>query len=61
MTAWLNRVFPSCGAGVIPCDGTGATDMDDTIREVVLTGVEIISSSTADLTGCSTIFWGFFY
>lgn len=60
MIAWLNRVFPECGGGVILCDGIGATDVDDTTGVVVLTGVEITASSTVDLTGYSTIFWGLF-
>lgn len=60
-TIGLNNVFPDYGGGVTPCDGTSATGIDEATIAVVLTGVDTTVSLTVDLTGCSTIFWGFFY
>ena len=61
MVAGLNKTFPSCGEGVIPCYGTDANGIDNTIGAVILTEVEISTSSTVNPTGYSTTFLGLFY
>lgn len=58
MTIGLNKAFPDCGGGVTPYDGVGTTSVDYATRLVVLIGVDTTASSTVDLTGYSTIFWG---